>query len=58
MRAGVRRSQRDYTLAFKLAVVDEVEQGALTYKEAQGKYGIQGRNRVDVVEKARPSGLE
>ncbi len=46
MRAGIRRSQRDYTLAFKLAVVDEVEQGALTYKEAQSKYGIQGRSTV------------
>lgn len=46
MGAGIRRSQRDYTLAFKLAVVDEVEQGALTYREAQYKYGIQGRSTV------------
>lgn len=46
MRAGIRRTQRDYTLAFKLAVVDEVEQGALTYLEAQHKYGIQGRSTV------------
>lgn len=46
MRAGMRRSQRDYTLAFKLAVVDEVEQGSLTYREAQYKYGIQGRSTV------------
>ena len=42
----VRRSQRDYTLAFKLAVVDEVEKGRLTYKQAQRKYGIQGRSMV------------
>ena len=27
-------------------MVDEVEQGALTYKEAQDKYGIQGRSTV------------
>ena len=41
-----RRSQRDYTLDFKLAVVDEVEKGELTYKRAQIKYGIQGRSTV------------
>jgi len=41
-----RRSQRDYTLAFKLSVVDEVEKGQLTYKQAQRKYGIQGRSTV------------
>ena len=39
----VKRSQRDYTLAFKLSVVDEVEKGSLIYKQAQRKYGIQGR---------------
>ena len=44
--AGARRSQRDYTLAFKLSVVSEVEQGSLTYKQAQAKYGIQGRSTV------------
>lgn len=41
-----KRTQRDYTLAFKLAVVDEVERGDLTYKEAQQRYGIQGRSTV------------
>lgn len=46
MGVGMKRTQRDYTLAFKLAVVDEVEQGAVTYKEAQRKYGIQGRSTV------------
>lgn len=46
MGVGIRRTQRDYTLAFKLAVVDEVEHGALTYREAQDKYGIQGRSTV------------
>lgn len=43
---GLRRSQRDYGLAFKLAVVNEVEKGQLTYKQAQKKYGIQGRSTV------------
>ncbi len=27
-----KRTQRDYTMAFKLAVVDQVEKGELTYK--------------------------
>ena len=41
-----KRTQRDYSLAFKLQLVDEVEKGLLTYKEAQFKYGIQGRSTV------------
>lgn len=41
-----KRSQRDYSLAFKLQVVKEVEKGELTYKQAQKKYGIQGRSTV------------
>lgn len=41
-----KRSQRDYTLGFKLQVVAEVEGGDLTYKQAQKKYGIQGRSTV------------
>ncbi|WAG80854.1 IS3 family transposase [Metapseudomonas furukawaii] len=46
MAEGVRRSQRDYTLTFKLAVVDQVEKGEMSYKEAQARYGIQGRSTV------------
>ena len=41
-----RRSQNDYGLAFKLQVVSEVEKGELSYKQAQRKYGIQGRSTV------------
>lgn len=41
-----KRTQRDYTLAFKLAVVDQVEKGELTYHQAQQRYGIQGRSTV------------
>ena len=41
-----RRSQRDYSLAFKLQVVQQVEKGELTYKKAQKYYGIQGRSTV------------
>ena len=43
MGRGVKRTQRDYSLAFKLAVVDQVEKGELTYRQAQEQYGIQGR---------------
>jgi transposase len=46
MESGTKRTQRDYTLAFKLSVVDQVEKGELTYKEAQQRYGIQGRSTV------------
>ncbi len=46
MESGIKRSQRDYTLAFKLIVVDQIEKGELTYKEAQRRYGIQGRSTV------------
>jgi len=41
-----KRTQRDYSLAFKLAVVDQVEKGEMTYKQAQNLYGIQGRSTV------------
>ncbi|MHA7926962.1 MAG: IS3 family transposase [Marinobacter sp.] len=41
-----RRSQRDYSLAFKLAVVDQVEKGEMTYSQAQERYGIQGSSTV------------
>lgn len=41
-----KRSQRDYSLAFKLQVVDEVEKGHLTWKQSQKKYGIQGKSTV------------
>lgn len=46
MKQGFRRSQRDYSLAFKLSVVEQVEKGERTYKQAQKRYGIQGRSTV------------
>lgn len=46
MDTRIKRTQRDYTMAFKLAVVEQVEKGELTYKQAQAKYGIQGRTTV------------
>ena len=41
-----KRSQRDYTLGFKLSVISQVEKGDMTYKQAQERYGIQGRSTV------------
>lgn len=38
----VKRTQKDYSYAFKLQVVSEVERGELSKKAAQRKYGIQG----------------
>jgi len=46
MNTEFKRTQRDYTLSFKLAVVEQVEKGELTYKQAQQRYGIQGRSTV------------
>lgn len=46
MDTGIKRTQRDYTMAFKLSIVEQVEKGELTYKQAQAKYGIQGRTTV------------
>lgn len=42
----VKRTQRDYSLTFKLALVEQIEKGELTYKQAQVRYGIQGRSTV------------
>lgn len=42
----LRRTQKDYSLAFKLQLIDEVEKGLLTWKQSQKKYGIQGRSTV------------
>ena len=41
-----KRTQRDYTIGFKLGIVMLVEKGEMTYKQAQRIYGIQGRSTV------------
>lgn len=46
MKSSVKRSQRDYSLAFKLSVVGQVERGEMTYKKVQQHYGIQGKTTV------------
>jgi len=42
----IKRTQRDYTMGFKLQVVAAVEKGDMTYGQAQKIYGIQGRSTV------------
>lgn len=41
-----KRTQRDYSLAFKLQVVGEIEKGELNFDQAGRKYGIQGNCTV------------
>lgn len=42
----VKRTQKDYSMSFKLQIVQEIEQGQLTATEATKKYGIQCRKTV------------
>lgn len=42
----VKRTQKDYSMSFKLQVVSEVERGELGIKAASRKYGIQGGHTV------------
>ena len=42
----LKRTQKDYSMSFKLQVVQEVERGALSTVGACRKYGIQARSTV------------
>jgi len=42
----IKRTQKDYSLSFKLQVVEEIEQGLLTKSQAKTKYGIQSISTV------------
>lgn len=42
----VKRTQKDYSISFKLQVVREVESGALSIKGSLRKYGIQSHGTV------------
>ena len=46
MNQYVKRTQRDYSLSFKLAVVEQVEKGEMTCRQATEHYGIQGNATV------------
>jgi transposase len=42
----VKRTQKDYSMSFKLQLVQEIERGQLTVTEAAKRYGIQNRTTV------------
>jgi transposase-like protein len=42
----VKRTQKDYTMSFKLQIVQEIEQGKLSTHEAFRKYGVQSRSTI------------
>lgn len=42
----IKRTQKDYNLSLKLQVVKEIEQGQISCKSAQRKYGIQAYSTV------------
>ncbi len=41
-----KRTQKDYSMNFKLQVVQEIEQGVLSRTEACNKYGIQSKSTI------------
>src|SRR5690606_1348890 len=42
----VKRTQKDYSISFKLQVVQEIESGQLGRSEACNKYGIQAKSTI------------
>ncbi len=42
----VKRSQKDYSMSFKLSVVSEIERGEISVTGAKKRYGIQGGHTV------------
>jgi transposase-like protein len=42
----VKRTQKDYSMSFKLQIVQEIERGELTVTESTKTYGIQNRSTV------------
>lgn len=42
----IKRTQKDYSMSFKLSVVSEIESGNLSTTGAQRKYGIQSRSTI------------
>ena len=42
----VKRTQKDYSLSFKLQLVEEIETGKIGRLEAHSKYGIQSRSTI------------
>ncbi len=47
-REYIKRTQKDYSMSFKLSVVQEIERGEIGIKGVHRKYGIQGDHTVTV----------
>lgn len=59
MKPYQKRTQRDYTFASKLAIVDQIKKGDMTYSQAQN--GLEERmilaiQRADYLEAKKPLG--
>ena len=42
----VKRTQKDYTMSFKLQIVQEIEQGRISITQVRKDYGIQSRSTI------------
>jgi transposase len=42
----VKRTQKDYSMSFKLQVIQEIEQGGFSTNSTCRKYGIQSRSTI------------
>ena len=42
----LKRTQKDYTIPFKLSVVSEVELDEISVNDAKRKYGVQGGHTI------------
>jgi len=42
----VKRTQKDYTMSFKLQIVQEIERGFLSISQVKKQYGIQSRATI------------
>ena len=42
----VKRTQKDYSMSFKLQIVQEIERGVISIPQAQEVYGIQSRSTI------------
>ena len=42
----IKRTQKDYSMSFKLEVLKEIERGEISIKGAKRKYGIQGGHTI------------
>jgi transposase-like protein len=42
----IKRTQKDYSMSFKLQVVQEIEQGEISVSGSKSKYGIQGDSTI------------